>query len=147
MGVASSGLVARTACGLLFASVAACNPEPRRQAARLLLAAEHFRRAQNIDKPQLIDEVRRTQCDPEPICRARELCLASFSPTADGLRRKAALDKALVEVKRGSLPQTPEALEGLSASLDEAEALLREGNDRLPPCDEALLALRRAYPN
>lgn len=139
----------KRAAGLLIvtASLAsvACETPGRREAESVAIAVERFRQADNVRKPELADALRATACSVEDVCAARDACLASAEPTARALRLKVEVESVLGEVTAGTLPRDSARARELTAKLDEASGLLKEGFEALGTCDERVLALKRTY--
>lgn len=117
----------------------------RQEADSLVRAMERFRRAENTDKPAAFDAVRATRCSAADVCRAQRECLAYAEPTAKALALKAEVEKALVALESDAMPKDSSEARALPGKLDEAERMLKEGMDHLEPCDNELLALKRAH--
>lgn len=128
---------------VVLAVCPACDSGERREAEQLVAAVDRYRRADNPGKPAAVDALRAVPCSAPDVCRARDACLASADATARALRLKSEVEQGLAAIERDAMPKdTPEA-QALPAKLDEAEALLKEGFERLGPCDEQLMALKR----
>jgi hypothetical protein len=125
--------------------LAACDAGERRDAEGVVAAVERFRRAENADKPRAVEALRGARCSGADVCRARDACLASAEPTAKALRLKDEVEKSLKAVEQGTLAKDSPEARSLVAKLDEAEALLNEGHDRLGACDEQMSALKRKH--
>lgn len=127
------------------AALVACETPGRREAESVAIAVERFRQADNARKPELADALRATTCSVADVCAARDACLASAEPTARALRLKVEVEGALGEVTSGRLPRDSARAQELTAKLDEASGLLKEGFEALGTCDERILAIKRTY--
>ncbi|MBX3187448.1 MAG: hypothetical protein KF819_10555 [Labilithrix sp.] len=123
----------------------ACESGERREAEQVVVAVERFRRADNPAKPAAVDALRAVACTAAEVCRVRDACLASAEATAKALRLKSEVEQGLTAVEKGEMPKESPDARALAAKLDEAEALLKEGFERLGPCDDQILALKRRH--
>lgn len=138
------GLRVIASVSLLVASVGACGSS-RREADAIVRAVDFFRRADNEAKPSAIEVLRSARCQEAEACRARDACLASGEATVKALKLRAGVAREVVAIDAGVLsPTSPRALE-LPSEVEEAEALLAEGFERLIVCDEQILALKRRH--
>lgn len=132
--------------GLLAAvSITSCTSGARREAEALAQGVERFRRAENTEKPGLLAGIANTSCSENDVCEARDVCLASAEATSKALREKSEVEAALRAIENGKLARDSEAAQALPAKLDRADALLKEGFQRLPACDDRIQALKRTY--
>ena len=136
---------ARAALPIAVAAAAlalgACGPG-KAEATALDRAVTAFRQAENAQKAARARAVEAAPCTVEDVCAARAACVASARPTADGLERKQAVERALA-----SQPPTPDdpRAKRLLEELTLAESSLAEGQARVLACDNAMRALRRTY--
>lgn len=141
--------VATALCGVVTvsfaASVAACDGAEKREAEQLVFAMEHFRKADNAAKPSAVEGVRGVKCTAAEVCRARDACLASAEATVRALKIKSEVEQGLTAIEKGKLAKDSEEARQLPFKLDEAEGLLKEGFERLGPCDDQLMALKRRH--
>jgi hypothetical protein len=126
-------------------AVSACSSGSRREAQAVAQAVERFRRADNAQKPAMADALRATPCTEADVCRARDACLASAEATAKAMRLKNEIELGIAALERDAMARDSDEALGLPQKLDEAEALLKEGFDRLPLCDDAIVGLKRQY--
>lgn len=136
------------AVGLSAAALAAlpgCDSAERRDAASVLIAIQRFRTAPNETLPSMVDNLRSTPCASTDACKARDECLALGELTARALRLSNEAEQTLAALKKGTVAESsPEALL-VPKKLDEASALLKQGHEGLPRCDEAVQALKRKH--
>ncbi len=125
--------------------VSACESTARREAEQLVSAVERFRRADNAEKPAMVDAIRAVPCTDGEVCRAREECLASAEATAKALRLKSEVEQSLAALEKGQLAKDSPEAQALPSKLDTAQALLEEGHGRLAACDEQTSALKRKH--
>ncbi|MBS2020475.1 MAG: hypothetical protein JST00_46895 [Deltaproteobacteria bacterium] len=123
----------------------ACDSAEKREAEQVVFAVERFRRADNPSKPAAVETLRAIKCTAEDVCRARDACLASAEATARALKLKSEVEQGLTAIERDAMPKDSEDARLLPFKLDEAENLLKEGFDRLGPCDDQLMALKRKH--
>lgn len=126
----------------LVGLVAACESPKQREGASLTTAVERFRQAENVEKPARVEAVKAVACTAPEVCTAKAACLAAIEPTAKALSLKAEVERALSDLGSGKLARGSPEAEALPKKLDEAEALLKQGRDAMPRCDEALGGLR-----
>lgn len=129
---------------MLLAS-AACDAGAKREAEQLVSAVERFRRAENAEKPAMVDAIRAVPCNDAEVCRAREECLASAESMAKALRLKSEVEQALGALEKGQLAKDSPEAQALPKKLDEAQTLLEQGHGRLAACDEQTSALKRKH--
>jgi hypothetical protein len=79
------------------------------------------------------------------VCRARDACLASAEATARALKLKSEVEQGLNAIEKDAMPKDSDDARQLPFKLDEAENLLKEGFDRLGPCDDQLMALKKKH--
>ncbi len=136
-------------CFFLFLSgaglLAACDSGPRREAESLSVAVDRFRQADNATRPAAADALRAVPCTATDVCQARDACLAFSEPTAKALRLKHEVEEGLKQLETGALPKDSPAARMLPEKLEQAEAMLREGQSRLTSCDDQMLALKRRH--
>lgn len=125
--------------------VAACESGARREAEQLVSAVERFRRAENAEKPAMVEAIRAVPCSDGEVCRAREECLASAEATAKALRLKSEVEQGLAALEKGQLAKDSPEAQALPKKLDEAQTLLEQGHTRLAACDDRVMALKRAH--
>ncbi len=123
----------------------ACESAERAEAQRVVAAVDRFRQAQNPDKPAAAEALRAVPCSAPDVCKARDTCLVTADTWGRAIRLKNEVEKGLDAIEKGTLAKdSPEAKE-LPKKLDEAEALLKEGHDKLQPCDDEVMSLRRKH--
>jgi hypothetical protein len=123
----------------------ACDSSEKREAEQVVFAVERFRKAENPAKPAAVEALRAIKCSAEEVCRARDACLASAEATARALKLKSEVEQGLNAIEKDAMPKDSEEARLLPFKLDEAENLLKEGFDRLGPCDDQLMALKRKH--
>ncbi len=96
-------------------------------------------------KGPLADAIAAVPCSAPEVCAAKEACVASARPTAEGVALKAQVEAALAELHAGKLTQEEAASRGLAQKLDQASQLLDEGHAKLSACDAKVTALRLEY--
>jgi len=115
------------------------------EAANLQRALERYRQADNLLRPSAAEALAATPCTAKDVCEAKEACVASSAPTARALNLKREVERGLADIESGKLsPAAPEA-KALPGKLDEASALVDQGQKALQGCDEKMLAVRRHY--
>ncbi len=124
-------------------ALGACGDTRRREAGHLALAVQRYRTADNPKKPGLADELSAVPCSDPDVCSAKATCVKTASATAKALRKKSEVEQVFVQLDGGRLSREDPRLEVLMKTLDEAEALLEEGQDGLFACDEGMRALSR----
>lgn len=125
--------------------LAACDSAERRDAQVVVEAIRRFRQAQAEDIPPLVEALKATECKTDDSCRAKRDCLKTGEPTAKAIKLKSNAERILAGVDSGKLDtDSAEALTVLKG-LDEASALLKEGQAAIPTCDESVDALKRKY--
>lgn len=122
-----------------------CDSTAKREAEQLVFAVEFFRKADNPSKPAAVESLRAVKCTATDVCRARDTCLASAEATARALKLKSEVEQGLTAIEKGTLAKDSEEARLLPFKLDEAENLLKEGFDRLGPCDDQMMALKRKH--
>lgn len=124
--------------------LAGCEKAGRKEAADLDRAVAAYREAENARKPDLAARISGVACAQPDVCDARDKCVVTAKATGEGLAKKHAVEafmaNELPKLEKGD----PKALEML-VELDAAEKLMITGRDTLPPCDEAMRAIRKAY--
>ncbi len=136
--VARLGFVALLALG-------ACDGPAKRESEQVVFAVERFRKADNASKPAAVDTLRSIKCTVEEVCRARDACLASAEATARALKLKSEVEQSLIAIEKDAMPKDSDEARQLPFKLDEAEGLLKEGFERLGPCDDQVQALKRKH--
>lgn len=139
-----AGLFALAILGLVGA-LPACDSSEKREAEQVVFAVERFRKADNAGKPAAVESLRAVKCAAEEVCRARDACLASAEATARALKLKSEVEQGLNAIEKDAMPKDSDEARQLPFKLDEAENLLKEGFDRLGPCDDQLMALKRKH--
>ncbi|MFO0742308.1 MAG: hypothetical protein U0270_40920 [Labilithrix sp.] len=125
--------------------VTGCDSAERRDAQVVIDAIRRFRQAQAEDIPPLVEALKATECKFEDSCRAKTACLKTGEPTAKAIKLKSNAERVLHGIDSGKLEtDSAEALTVLKG-LDDASALLKEGQAAIPACDEAVDALKRKY--
>lgn len=137
-------LIAAAAALATVALVVACESEAKTSARSLVDAVARFRTADDGEKIARAPFVAAVACIGDEVCEAQRVCVAFVEPTAAALRTKAEAERAVAERRAGGALDPGAAVE-LLGRIDEAEAQLRQGRERLPRCDDALLALKRRY--
>lgn len=122
-----------------------CDSAERKDAQVVIEAIRRFRQAQAEDIPPLVEALRATECKFEDSCRAKTACLKTGEPTAKAIRLKAKAERVLAGVDSGKVETDSADALSLLKGLDEASALLKEGQGAIPACDEAVEALKRKY--
>lgn len=124
--------------------IAACDSEAKTSARSLLDAVSRFRAADDGEKLARAPLVAASPCASEDVCRAKEACVAFVEPTAAALRMKIDAERSVRQRREeGTLDATAAA--ELLRRVDEAEAQLQQGRERLPRCDDELMTLKRRY--
>jgi hypothetical protein len=148
----SARLVRSALAGACFASlvvagaaIVGCSSGAKREAEAVAQTVERFRRGENPEKPALVENIRAVGCTAQDVCRARDACLASAEATSKALRLKSEVEAGLQGIEKGTVARDSAEALALPQKLDEAEALLKEGFERLPACDDQILALKRTY--
>ena len=108
-------------------------------------AMDRFRKADNAAKPGQVEALRAVKCSAADVCRARDACLASAEATSKALRLKSEVEQGLKAVEADAMPRDSAEAKALAGKLDEAESLLKEGFQALPPCDDQVMGLKRKY--
>ena len=147
------GVLGEGGMGTVYAAEQALGTETRRVAVKILRkgsqgspdAVERFRRADNPSKPATVESLRTIQCSAPDVCRARDACLASAEATSRALKLKAEVEQGLLAIERDAMAKTSDEARQLPYKLDEAEGLLKEGFERLGPCDDQVMALKRKH--
>jgi hypothetical protein len=139
----------RTTHGLLVVlsalAAAACTSPAKQEAKSLVFAVDHYRQAENAEKPELADAVEAVPCTDAEVCATKEACLAVARPTAKALRLQREVQKGVAEMQDGSLsPYDPKA-KAFPEKIEQSEKLLAEGQAALEACDTKLTALRVKY--
>ena len=122
-----------------------CHTGEKQEAAQVVEAMDRFRKADNPAKPSTVESLRAVKCTVADVCKTRDACLASAEATSKALRLKSEVEQGLSAIEKGTLPSDSAEAKALPAKLDEAESLLKEGFAALPPCDDRIMALKRAY--
>lgn len=125
--------------------VAACDSAERRDAQIVLGAIQRFRSAPNDMLPAMVDALRSTPCEHTEVCHARNECLRMGEATSKALRLKNEVELGLAAVEKGTLAKDSPEAQSFEKKLDEASALLKEGHEGLPRCDDAVQALKRKH--
>lgn len=133
------------AFAMAASALVACDGAERREVASLAMAVERFHRADNVGKPAAVEQLRALPCTAADVCRARDACLAAGEATAKALRLKSDVEQGLAAVERGALPKDSLEASLLASKLDQAEALLKEGFQNLPACDDQVATLKRRH--
>jgi len=131
--------------GVSFALLPACDSTEKKEAEQLVFAVERFRKADNPSKPSAVDTLRAVRCSATDVCRARDACLASAEATSRALRLKSEVEQGLLSLEKGTITKESDEARALPFKLDEADGLLKEGFERLGPCDDQIMALRRKH--
>jgi hypothetical protein len=137
----------RTAALLVFCACAlsvGC-ASGKRESASLVAAVDRYRTAEMGAKGPLAGAIEAVPCSVPEVCAAKEACVASARPTADGAALKAQVEAALDALHAGRITQEEAASRGLAKKLDEASRLLDEGHAKLSVCDARITALRLEY--
>jgi hypothetical protein len=130
---------------LLAAPLMACDSEEKRDAQVVIDSIRRFRQAEAEDIPPLVEALRAAPCKFDDSCKAKMECLKTGEATAKAIKLKSKAERTLAGVDSGTVDmQSADAL-NLIKSLDEASALLKEGQAAIPACDEAVDALKRKY--
>ncbi len=130
---------------LACVAIAACESGPRREASSIVIAVERFRQADNASRPSAAEALRAAACSDTEVCEARDACLAFTEPTARALRLKHDVEAGLRDMESGALAADSGAARALPQKLEQAEAMLLEGQSRLGACDDRILALKRRH--
>lgn len=120
----------------------ACDGEGQRDAERVLAAVQRFRSADLAATPGVVDALRQTPCHATDACATRDACVAAGEATSRALTLKNEVARKLDALEKGSLDRGSDEATTLPGKLDEAEALLKQGFDLLPACDERVTALK-----
>jgi len=137
-GAILAGVVLSCAC-------CACANAGKREAASLVDAVDHFRRADDATKATLAPSVDGVGCSAADVCEAKRACAAAIDPTARALALKSEVELRYADIERGTLDaHSPEA-SALAVKLDEATRLLQEGRARMPDCERLLTDLKARY--
>lgn len=129
----------------LAVSALGCDSAEKHEAEQVIFAVEFFRKADNASKPAAVESLRSVKCTATEVCRTRDACLASAEATARALRLKSEVEQGLDAIEKGKVAKDSEEARLLPFKLDEAENLLKEGFDRLGPCDDQIMALKRKH--
>ncbi len=121
-----------------------CPSRDREEADLLSRAVEQLRAAPNEKKGELLPLLASVPCGAKATCDAKAQCLEFAEKTAAAMERKAEAERGLADVKAGRVDKESAAAGALFGKLDESLRLLREGQDALAKCDDALVRLRRA---
>lgn len=141
-----SGLLLALGLGPLLGSLAlACDSTEKREAEQLVFAVERYRKAENPGKPAAVESLRATTCTAAEVCRARDACLASAEATVRALKLKSEVEQALNAISTDAMSKDSDYARMLPFKLDEAEGLLKEGFDRIQPCDDQMMSLKRKH--
>ena len=133
------------AWALSVAVLPACDSEERRDAQVVIDSIRRFRQAEALDIPPLVEALKATTCKFADSCKAKDQCLKTGEPTAKAIKIKSKAERVLAGVDSGKVDTESADAMTLIKSLDEASALLKEGQAAIPACDEAVDALKRRY--
>jgi len=129
----------------LAALFLACDSTEKREAEQVVFAVDRYRKADNPSKPAAVESLRATSCSAAEVCRARDACLASAEATVRALKLKSEVEQALNAITTDAMAKDSDEARMLPFKLDEAEGLLKEGFDRIQPCDDQIMALKRKH--
>jgi hypothetical protein len=130
---------------LLLLVALACTQPAKQEAKTLVFAVDHYRQADNAEKPELADALEAVRCTDPEVCATKEACLAVARPTARALRLQREVARGVAEMQDGALsPYDPRA-RSFPEKIEESEKLLAEGQAALEACDAKLTALRVKY--
>jgi hypothetical protein len=128
---------------VLLVCVACSSAKP--EAASLVASVETFHRASNDERPARADALGLIVCKDAEVCAAKAACVEATTATAKALRLKREVEAALADVEAGKKDAHDSGVEGLTAKLDQASLLLKQGRDAMPACDQKILVLRERY--
>ena len=135
------GKLRSMACLLAVAACSTAKPE----AASLVSGVERFHRASNEERPARADALAGVDCHDAEVCAAKAACVEAATATATALRLKTEAEAILADVATGKRDAKDPVVTGLPAKLDQASALLTQGRDGMPGCDQKILVLRERY--
>jgi len=143
-----NGARART-LSVFFLALAVCGgvgcSTTRQEARSVIEAVDRFRKAENVQKPELADALAKVPCSDPEVCATKDACVKSATATARGLRLQREVEDGLAQVKAGTLDKSDPKAIALGPKLDEVDKALAEGNDALATCDDKLTSLRVKY--
>lgn len=123
----------------------ACANHAKREAATLVDAVDHFRRADDASKPAQVQAIAGVACTDAKVCDAKQACLGAADATARAFALKDEVARCLADVEQKRLaPDAPEA-KALPGRLDEAQKLLEQGRAKMSDCEKKLADLRVDY--
>ncbi len=117
--------------------LATCSDPAGREARSLVAMVDRYRLVGAEAKPGAAASVRALLCNDSQVCDAKRVCVGGI----DALERSTSLRR---EVEIAVTEATRDRTE-LLKKLDEAEALLHEGGEKLEQCDKQLMALRTKH--
>ena len=120
----------------------ACNGAAKREAAMLIAAVDAFRRAEGASKNAQAARVAAVACTDERVCDAKRACVAAIDPTARALTLKDDVERSVEGIEGKRIAVDSAEARGLPAKLDEAEALLNDGRQKMSSCDRKLAELQ-----
>jgi hypothetical protein len=129
---------------MILVGLAACS-SAKPEAASLVAGVETFHRASNDERPARAEALGLIPCKDPEVCAAKAACVEATTATAKALRLKRDVEAALADVEAGKRGAHDPGVEGLTAKLDEASQLLKQGRDAMPACDQKILVLRERY--
>jgi hypothetical protein len=132
--------------GAGLATLASCTPRGKEETAMLARAVDRVRSAPESDKTAAAAALEAVPCDEQQaICDVKAECVVFAKKTVAGLARKSEVERTLADVQAGKLAPTDPAAEALAGKLDEASALLKEGEAALVECDQRLAHLKSEW--
>jgi hypothetical protein len=126
----------------LLVGVIACGTA-KREAGSLVAAVDRFHRAENSAKPARADEVAVVACRDAEVCEAKKLCTDATGQMAAGLRLSSEVQAKMSDLEAGTLDRGE--VSALTAKLEDAGRLHREGYHAMLACDGKVTALRLKY--
>jgi hypothetical protein len=138
----------RVTVGLLLAlglAVVACDSTERREAQTVIHAVERFRSADNTTTPAAVVALKATRCSVPEVCQTRDACVSAGEATAEALRLKRDVEKALDALDKGTLAKDSPESQLLPKKLDDAEVFLKKGHQGLAACDEHVVTLKHRH--
>jgi hypothetical protein len=122
-----------------------CTGTAKRETAILISAVDGFRRAEAAAKNAEATRVAAVTCTDESVCDAKRACVAAIDPTTRALSLKEEVERRVQDIESKRMPvDSPEA-RGLPGKLDEAEALLKDGRQKMASCDRKLAELQLRF--
>jgi hypothetical protein len=126
----------------LFLAVFSCTNPARQEARSLVEAVDRYHKAENPEKPAAADALEKVACTDEEVCAAKEACTKAAAAMANGLRKQEHAAGAINAMSDGSLAKNDPSVLAAALEVEEADQLMRQGNDAMPACDDKIAALR-----